>query len=216
MSAANSARFVLTAAAGLMVGGADAAPTLDDATRMVGSARAAVAEIALLSGTENFSIDALRSTLRESRGEQPYTDFDSSAKIVEFANSGATTTAQLLNFSLAWAALEVNWVFATLLGDEEASSLLMGESNRLINHEIQYMSNVERGRGSFNSVYTRIEANRRALTLRRVASEMNLIAMIPDAMDPEGFIRQRMQVAYNRLTNAADFLVSAGEAFAVY
>ncbi len=209
-------RFLLFAAAGLVTGAADAAPTLDDAIRVVGSARAAVAEIAVLTGTEDFNIEALRRSLRESRGEVPYEKFESAEAIIQFANSGATTVIQLVNFSIGWAALEVNWVYATLLGNTQASSRLLRESNRLVNYEVQYMVRVERGTGAFASVYTRMAANRHAMVLHRVASETNLIAVIPVAMDPAGFLRQRLQVMYNRLTNTAHFVNSAGEAFAVF
>ncbi len=217
MTALRHARFALAAAtAGMTLGVAGAAPSLDEAMRVVGSARATVAETALLTGTENFDIEAFRNVLREARGEIPYAGFDTATGIVQFANTGTTTVEQLVNFSIAWSALEVNWVFATLLGDTQASSRLFQESNLLTSFESQYMANVQQGSAAFLSFYTQNEANGFALTLRRAASDMNLIALIPDTMDPEGFIRQRLQVAFNRLTNAADFVHSAGEAFSIF
>ena len=217
MTALRHARFALAAAtAGMSLGVAGAAPTLDEAMRVVGSARATVAETALLTGTENFDIEAFRNVLREARGEIPYAGFDTATGIVQFANTGTTTVEQLVNFSIAWSALEVNWVFATLLGDTQASSRLFQESNLLTSFESQYMANVQQGSAAFLSFYTQNEANGFALTLRRAASDMNLIALIPDTMDPEGFIRQRLQVAFNRLTNAADFVHIAGEAFSIF
>lgn len=198
-----------------MLEGAQAAPTLEDAIRVVGSARATAAEVALLTGTEDFDIDAFREKLRTDRGAVPYEGLDTAAGVVQLANRGSTTVEQLVTFNVAWSALEVNWVFATLLGDAESASQLLQQSNLLINYEAQYMANVQQG-AAFVSFYAQNEANQFVLTLRRTASDMNLIALIPDAVDPEGFIRQRLQVGYNRLTNAADFIHSAGEAFAIF
>ena len=210
-------RFAVAAAvAGMALQPVAAAPAMDEAMEVLGAARAAVAEITLLSGTEGLDIEAFREALRASRGEVPYAGFETAAGIIEAANSGVTTAQQLVNFNVAWAALEVNWAYATLLGDTEASSRLGRESNLLINYEIQYMANVQQGNAAFASFYTQREANAVALTLHSAASEMNLIALIPDAMDPERFVRQRLQVTYNRLTNTADFVRSAGEAFAIY
>ncbi len=189
--------------------------SVDDALRVVGSARNTVAEMPVLSGTEDFDPDTFRETLMEARGATPYESFTTAQAVVQIANEAGTTAAQLTTFSIGWAALEVNWVFATLLGDSEAAALLLKESNALINYQALYMANVEQGR-AFVSFYPKIEANNFALTLRRTASEMNLISLIPNAMDPEGFVRQRMQVVYNSLTNAAEFVHNAGEAFTFY
>ena len=112
-------------------------------------------------------------------------------------------------FNVAWAALESNWLFATLLGDKEASVRLQRESNSLIAYQAAYMTNVKKG-AAFASFYPRLEANQHAMTLRITAANMNYILLIPNAMDPEGFLRQRLQVVYNRLTNTADFIHSAG------
>ena len=211
------ARFAVAAAvAGMALQPVAAAPAMEEAMEVLGAARAAVAEITLLAGTEDLDIEAFREALRTSRGEIPYAGFETAAGIIEVANTGTTTAQQLVNFNVAWSALEVNWAYATLLGDAEASSRLGRESNLLINYEVQYMANVQQGSAAFASFYTQREAHAVTLTLHSAASEMNLIALIPDAMDPERFVRQRLQVAYNRLTNAAAFVKSAGEAFAIY
>ena len=189
--------------------------SVDDALQVLGSARRTVAEMPILTGTEAFNPDTFRETLREARGSTPYEAFTTAQDVVQIANASGTTVAQLATFGIGWAALDVNWVFATLLGDTEAAAQLLKESNALINYQGLYMANVEQG-GAFVSFYPKIEANNLALTLRRTASEMNLIALIPNAMDPEGFIRQRLQVVYNRLTNTAEFVHNAGEAFTFY
>lgn len=211
-------RLLAIAIAALSLGmlhAAELPASVNDALRVVGSARNTVAEMPILTGTEAFDPDSFRETLMEARGATPYESFTTAQAVVQISNAAGTTAAQLTTFSIGWAALEVNWVFATLLGDSEAAELLLKESNALINYQAHYMANVEQG-GAFVSFYPKIEANNFALTLRRTASEMNLISLIPNAMDPEGFVRQRMQVAYNSLTNAADFVHSAGEAFTFY
>lgn len=189
---------------------------VDDALRIVGSARQTVAEIPVLTGTEGFSIDTFRQMLMDSRGATPYESFVTAQAVVEVANTAGTTVEQLTVFNIGWAALEVNWVFASLLGETADATLLLGESNKLINYQSIYMANVQQGSASFVSYYPKIEANNHALNLRRTASEMNLISLIPNAMDPEGFLRQRLQVTYNRLTNAAEFIHNAGESFSFY
>lgn len=213
-----TSRLAITAVAVLSTNALHAAEfpdSVNDALRVVGSARRTVAEMQILTGTEAFDPDAFRQALMEARGATPYEAYTTAEAVVQVANGAGTTSAQLASFSIGWAALDVNWVFATLLGDTEAAAKLLTESNSLINYQALYMANVEQG-GAFASFYPRIEANSLALTLRRTASEMNLISLIPNAMDPEGFVRQRLQIAYNRLTNAAEFVHNAGEAFTFY
>ena len=216
MTATTRLGFIAVAALpSIALGAAELPDSVDDALQVVGSARRTVAEMPILTGTDEFNPDTFRETLTEARGATPYEGFTTAQAVVQVANGAGTTVSQLTTFNIGWAALEVNWVFATLLGDSEAAAQLLKESNLLINYQALYMANVEQG-GAFVSFYPKIEANNLALTLRRTASEMNLISLIPNAMDPEGFIRQRLQVVYNRLTNAAAFVHNAGEAFTFY
>ena len=39
---------------------------------------------------------------------------------------------------------------------------------------------------------------------------------IPDLVDPEGYLRQRMRATYLRLTNTADLIMAAGDAYSYY
>ena len=192
---------------------ADQPASADDALEVVASARRAVAALPVLTGTEGFSVEALRQSLSDARGAAPYEDFLTAEAVAEFAKRASTTVEQLMLFNSGWTALEVNWLYATLLGDSESASRLLVESNRLVNLQSAYMGNVEQGTASFASFYTTIEGNSYALRLHRMASEMNLISLIPNEMDPEGYLRQRMQTAYNRLTNTAAFIHTASEAF---
>lgn len=208
-------RVVLAVISSLAVHAAEVPASVNDALSVVGSARRAVAQLPVLAGTESFDLAAFRAMLIESRGATPYERYVTGQGLVEIANGAGTTAAQLTSFSVGWAALEVNWVYATLLGDEEAAKRLLQESNTLVNHQGLYMENVQRG-AAFVNFYPRIEANSLAMSLRRTAAEMNLISLIPNTIDPEGFVRQRMQVVFNRLVNAAEFIRSAGEAFTLY
>lgn len=211
-----TARTSIIAIAALAATGlhaADRSATLDDALAVVGSARRVLAEIPVLTGTEGFSTENFRNEILETRGATPYEAFVTANAVVEIANVSGSPLAQLTQFNAGWAALEVNWALATLLGDSAGAARLLGESNLLVNYQMVYMANVEGAGSAGLGFYPKIEANSLAMTLRRIASEMNLIALIPNALDPEGFIRQRMEVARNRLGNTAEYIHYAGEAF---
>ena len=193
---------------------AEKTAAVDDALAVIGSARRVMTELPVLSGTEGFSTETFRTAIMEARGATPYEAFVTANAVVEIANASGTIASNLATFNVGWAALEVNWAFAALLGDSAAAARLLQESNTLIDYQAAFMANVEQaGNAGFASFYPKSEANSHAMILRRIASEMNLIALIPNALDPEGFIRQRMEVARNRLANTAEYIHYAGEAF---
>ena len=209
-------RIIAAAAiSGFVLAAAEKPAAVDDALEVVSAARRAVSTLPVLTGTEGFDVDAFRQLLEESRSATPYQGFITAEAVVTVANTGGTSVERLTLFNVGWTALEVNWLFATLLGNSADARTLLAESNLLVNYESLYMANIEQG-GAFVSFYPRIEANGFAMTLRRTASELNSMMLLPNAIDPEGFLRQRLQATFNRLTNAAEYIHNAGEAFSFF
>ena len=197
---------------------AEVADGLEQALGIVGSARRAVEALPVLTGTEAFDVETFRLSLRELRGDTPYTAFLTAQDVVDLVSTAGTGSDQLMKFNIGWAALEVNWFFATLLGDSETAEGLEAQSAVLMSQNDWYYSNVTQGASVvFASIFrSRAEAGSLAMILRSSAAGVSIAAYLPDAIDPEGFIRQRMNAVYDRLTNAAEFLRDAGEAYSYY
>ena len=212
----------ILAIASLQVAAASAAEIPDStrsAMRVVGMARAAVSAMPVLTGAEGFDVAAFRQALRDSRGDTPYQAFLTARDVTDFVGGATTYSAQLASYEIGWAALEVNWVYAILLGDEEQARSIQTECNWLLGQHPLYLSNVA-DQPSYvvfaSPFYQRNEASNLALSIRRVAADVNIAAHIPNAIDPEGFVRQRLQSTFRRLTNSADFIRDAGEAYSYY
>lgn len=191
---------------------------LDQALKVVGSARHAVEALPVLTGTEAFDVETFRQNLRELRGETPYTSYLTAQDVVDLVSTSSTGSEQLMKFNIGWAALEVNWFYATLLGDDDMADSLAAQSAVLMSQNDWYFANVIQATSIvFASIFsTRSEAASLAMVLRSSAAGVSIAAYLPDAIDPEGFVRQRMQVVFDRLTNAAEFIRDAGEAYSYY
>ena len=159
-------------------------------------------------------MEAFRQTLRDLRGDTPYTAYLTAQNVVDLVGGASTAAEQLVAFDIGWAALEVNWFYATLLGNTDSATSLLAESRSLIGQQSWYLSNILEGsRVVFANYFPKPEANGLAMALRRSAADINVAMYIPDAIDPEGFLRQRLRGVFNRLTNSADFIRDAGEAY---
>ena len=218
----NKRQTMILAIASLQVGVAYAAEIPDSAhsaMKVVGMARAAVSEMPVLTGAAGFDVDVFRQALRDSRGDVPYQAFLTARNVTDFVGGATTYSAQLASYDIAWAALEVNWVYAILLGDEDQANSIQTESNWLLGQHDLYLSNVV-DQPSYvvfaSTLYQRNEASNLAMSIRRVAADVNIAAHIPNAIDPEGYVRQRLQSVFRRLTNTADFIRDAGEAYSYY
>ena len=122
---------------------AEKTAAVDDALAVIGSARRVMTELPVLSGTEGFSTETFRTAIMEARGATPYEAFVTANAVVEIANASGTIASNLATFNVGWAALEVNWAFAALLGDSAAAARLLEESNTLIGYQAAFMANVE-------------------------------------------------------------------------
>ena len=197
---------------------AEVAGGLEQALSVVGSARHAVEALPVLTGTEAFDVEAFRQRLAELRGDAPYSAFMTAQDVVDLVSTAGTGSDQMMKFNIGWAALEVNWLYATLSGDGETAKSLESQSAVLVSQLPWYYANVTQAATVvFASIFrTRAEAANLGMILRSTAADVGIAAYLPDAIDPEGFIRQRMNAVYDRLTNAADFLRDAGEAYSYY
>lgn len=191
---------------------------LRKALQVVGSVREAVAQSPVLTGTEGFDLDAFRQILRDIRGDTPYTDFLTAESVESFAAGVGTYSGHLAYFDVGWTALEVNWAVATLLGEGELADTLSKESQRLLSRHPLYVANVtsQAPRQVFAAYFPRYEASAQALFLRQAAAQAILAAYLPDAADPEGHVRGRLRGLFDRLTNSADLIRDAGEAYSPY
>lgn len=201
-----------------LLAGAEVSDGLEQALNIVGTARHAVEALPVLTGTEAFDVETFRQKLMELRGGNRYTAFLTAQDVVDLVSTAGTGTDQFMKFNIGWAALEINWLFATLLGDRTTAESLEGQSRVLMSQNSWYYTNVIQASSVvFASPFrTRAESGSLGMVLRSTAAEVGIAAYLPDAIDPEGFVRQRMQAVYDRLTNAADFLRDAGEAYSYY
>ena len=192
--------------------------SVSEATQVVGSVRSAVLAVPVLSGTAGFDVDEFREALRASRGEAPYTRYLTARDVTDLVATGNTYASQLAYFEIGWAALDVNWVFATLLGDAEAADAIQVETHWLVANHPLYIANVtgQGGYGVFAAFFPRYEAAGLAMLLRQNAATASLEAYIPDAIDPEGYVRQRLRGVFDRLTNSAELIRDAGQAYSPY
>ena len=172
----------------------------------------------VLSGAETFDVEAFRTRLRELRGETPYSPFMTAQDVHAYVTTAVSGSDQFTRFNVGWASLEMNWFVATLLGDAETAEALEAETAILVGQDAWYYSNViQSGSVVFSTVFRTLEeAASLSMVLRSTAAGIGLGAYLPDAIDPEGFVRQRMSALFDRLTNAAEFLRDAGEAYSIY
>lgn len=198
--------------------GEELPPRLLEAMEVVRSAGDIVEALPVLTGTEAVDVASFRSTLRTLRGESPYTTFMTGQDVTQLVATGRTHGSHLTFFEMGWAALDVNWVFATLLGDADVADALARESVAIhAQHGLYVDAVVNAPQGPvFANFFPRFEAHRYAMLLRQSAAQAHLAAYIPDVIDPEGFVRQRLRNLFERMTNSADLIRDAGEAYSPY
>lgn len=219
--AKSRARYRLAAAVLLAVAALPAAEipeSLIEAMDVIGSVRRAVAEFPVLTGSEDFDLEAFRQSLIDLRGGVTYSNFLTANDVTDLVASAGTYSGHLAYFDIGWAALEINWVYATLLGESDTAAALQRECNWLLGQHPLYVANVtsQSAYSVFANLFPRNEASGLAMLLRQSAAQANLAAYIPEAADPEGFVRRRLQGVFERLTNSADLIRDAGEAYSLY
>ncbi len=178
----------------------------------------AIPRVPVLTGTEGFAVDRIREGFGDS-GEVPLSAFQTAEDVLNGLAPVSTGSGRLTSLEIGLAALEYNWLVTTLVGDQALASSLASEITRVsavydsILNDVVYPSALV----PFASVYyTRQEAGQLAMSLRRMAGSAIFEMHIPDLVDPEGYLRQRMRATYLRLTNTADLIMAAGDAYSYY
>ena len=139
--------------------------------------------------------------------------------ILDLIAGTSTGDSRLTLLEIGLAALEYNLFVATLVGDQPLSSELAGEIRSLmavydtIADDLVSPTILTPLASAF---YPRIEAGQLVMSLRRMAGSAIFRMHIPQIVDPEGYLRQRMNATYARLTNTADLIMDAAEPCSLY
>ena len=184
----------------------------------VASAQRVNTAIPVLTGTENLDVDSVRQQFRV-EGELAIPGYDTAQGILDLIAGTSTGASRLTSLEIGLAALEYNWFVATLLGNQSLSATLAAEVRSLmaVYDEIADDLVTPTVLTPFGSVfYSRSEAGQLVMSLRRMAGSAIFRLHIPQAVDPEGYLRQRMTATHSRLTNTADLIMDAAEAYSYY
>ena len=191
---------------------------LEDVAKMLASAQRANMAQPVLTGTEGLDIETVRQRYGV-HGQLALPGYETAQGILDLIAGTATGSSRLTSLEIGLAALEYNWFVATLVGDQALSSSLSGEIRSLmavydtIADDLVTPTTLT----PFASVfYPRIEAGQLVMSLRRMAGSAIFRMHIPQIVDPEGYLRQRMNATHARLTNTADLIMDAAEAYSFY
>lgn len=191
---------------------------LEDVARIVASARRVDMALPVLTGTEGLDVDTVRQRYGV-HGQLAVPGYETAQGILDLIAGTSTGASRLTSLEIGLAALEYNWFVATLVGDQALSSRLSGEVLSLMAVYDTIADDLVTPTilTPFASVfYPRIEAGQLVMSLRRMAGSAIFRMHIPHIVDPEGYLRQRMNATYARLTNTADLIMDAAEAYSVY
>lgn len=172
----------------------------------------------VLTGTEDLDVDSARQQFGV-LGELAIPGYDTAQGILDRIAGTSTGASRLTSLEIGFAALEYNWFVATLVGDQALSSRLSAEVRSLtaVYDEIADDLVTPTVLTPFASVfYPRNEAGQLVMSLRRMAGSAIFRLHIPRVVDPEGYLRQRMTATHSRLTNTADLIMDAAEAYSYY
>ena len=172
----------------------------------------------VLTGTEGLDVDGVRQLFGVS-GELAIPGFETAQGVLDGIAGTSTGASRLTSLEIGLAALEYNWFVATLVGDQPLSSRLAAEIRSLVAVYDTIADDLVTPTilPPFASVfYPRIEAGQLVMSLRRMAGSAIFRMHIPQVVDPEGYLRQRMNATYARLTNTADLIMDGAEAYSLY
>ncbi|MDE0262799.1 MAG: hypothetical protein OXJ37_10405 [Bryobacterales bacterium] len=172
----------------------------------------------VLTGTEGLDVDGVRQLFGVS-GELAIPGFETAQGVLDGIAGTSTGASRLTSLEIGLAALEYNWFVATLVGDQPRSSELAAEVRSLIAVYDTMADDVVTPTilpPFASAFYPRIEAGQLVMSLRRMAGSAIFRMHIPQVVDPEGYLRQRMNATYARLANTADLIMDAAEAYSLY
>lgn len=172
----------------------------------------------VLTGTEGLDVDGVRQ-LFGVHGELAIPGFETAQGVLDAIAGTSTGASRLTSLEIGLAALEYNWFVATLVGDQPLSTRLSGEIRSLMAVYDTMADDLVTPTiltPFASAFYPRIEAGQLVMSLRRMAGSAVFRMHIPQIVDPEGYLRQRMNATYARLTNTADLIMDAAEAYSLY
>lgn len=212
-------KIVLSVALCVVTASSEELPAeLQEVARTLASAQRVHMASPVLTGTEGLDVDAVRQRYGV-HGELALPGYETAQGILDAIAVTSTGASRLTSLEIGLAALEYNWFVATLVGDQPLSSRLSAEIRSL-------MAVYDTIAGDLvtptiltpfaSAFYPRIEAGQLVMSLRRMAGSAIFRMHIPQIVDPEGYLRQRMNATYARLTNTADLIMDAAEAYSLY
>lgn len=175
--------------------------------------------VLVLTGTEGFNIDGFRSALTANGG--PYNEHRTAQAVLQdIGSAGSIGVAGWMAYMAIGAVnLELNWAYATLLGDSIAADRFKSEASRLSETDLPPGVGQISGPpstydlfGTFSPSEAQVLARGLSLTLRGAAIIITgEAAGITDAIDPEGFVRQSLRSQREILVDVADSILDFAE-----
>lgn len=190
----------------------------ETAAKMVASAHRTQLATPVLTGTEGLDVEAVRNQFGV-QGGLAIPGYATAQGILDAIAGTSTGASRLTSLEIGLAALEYNWFVATLVGDEALSGSLAAEVRSLMAVYDTIADDIVTPTilTPFASVfYPRIEAAQLVMSLRRMANSAIFRMHVPQIIDPEGYLRQRMNATHSRLTNTADLIMDAAVAYSYY
>lgn len=200
------------------VSSAELPAEFESAAKMLASAHRAQLVAPVLSGTEGLDVEAVRNQFGV-QGGLAIPGYETAQGILDAIAGTSTGASRLTSLEIGLAALEYNWFVATLVGDQALSSTLAAEVRSLMAVYDTIADDIVTPTilTPFASVfYPRMEAAQLVMSLRRMANSAIFRMHIPQVIDPEGYLRQRMNATHSRLTNTADLIMDAAVAYSYY
>ena len=191
---------------------------LQNVAKMVASAQRAQMAVPVLTGTESLDVETIRTQFGV-QGTIAIPGYETAQGILDSIAGTSTGASRLTALEIGLAALEYNWFVATLVGDQALSGNLAAEVRSLMAVYDTIADDIITPTilTPFASVfYPRIEAAQLVMSLRRMANSAIFRMYIPQIVDPEGYLRQRMNATHDRLRNTADLIMDASVAYSYY
>lgn len=176
-----------------------------------------------LTGTEGLSLSAFRASLTgyynvQVQGLEEIVANMRAAALV--GSPGVLPSSEGVIRMTFWALLKLNWARATLLGDIDAANRFLNEAREVASTFPEDYREWGVYWAWFDTKYKNPEAGfalwagANYTVLMHYATLVESEAVIlPDAFDPEGYVRQNLQHVSRQLTRAAETIVALTDGF---
>lgn len=176
-----------------------------------------------LTGTEGLSLSVLRASLQGYYGFQTAQDVEERVAVTRatarIGSPGALGPPEGAVRVTGWAYLMLNWARATLLGNIDAANGFLNEARKVKASFTEEWAGLEYWTGASATSKIPTEGFYRWSTVQysyllSIATLLESEAVaLPDAFDPEGYIRQTLQYASHEVTRAANKTVTMIDSF---